>query len=270
MNGIEVLVTGDFWHQEFSKLIRMDCCSTTVQPIELACRELGHATTADLVVIAQSRRGIVSQNQAEKIVERFPDRPVVSLLGSWCEGEERSGSPIPGTIRIYWHQWNGRVAGFLWALERNRLSSWQMPKICSLTDRIQQEAVANTCWTNAKPPIVISALTDDAFAMLADAVSGEQQDCVRFELLDGSEAAMQEPKVVLIDGNSLTANFHERVEEIRAAYPASPLIGLLNFPRLQEQQLARSANLASIVSKPFQLADLRAAIEEQVVAKVVT
>ena len=60
---------------------------------------------------------------------------IVGLLGSWCEGEVRSGRPWPGAMRIYWHQWPGR-----WHAELDRLRGacpiWGLPLTAGDEDRV--------------------------------------------------------------------------------------------------------------------------------------
>ncbi|MEO2023653.1 MAG: hypothetical protein ABGX05_17660, partial [Pirellulaceae bacterium] len=56
------------------------------------------------IVLGQSRRGEFSQQDQEKMLRCAPLAEALVLLGSWCEGETRSGSPAAGWHRVYWHQ----------------------------------------------------------------------------------------------------------------------------------------------------------------------
>ena len=62
--------------------------------------------------------GQFSCEAIDRIRTRAPLARLVGLLGSWCEGEVRSGQPWPGTIRIYAHQWPGRAEQELKRLEQ--------------------------------------------------------------------------------------------------------------------------------------------------------
>src|SRR5208283_5844085 len=40
----------------------------------------------------------------DRLRRRSPLARIIAILGSWCEGESRSGRPLPGMIRMDWHQ----------------------------------------------------------------------------------------------------------------------------------------------------------------------
>lgn len=67
----------------------------------------------DLIVLAESRPGEYSATSIDELRACAPLARVWRLLGSWCEGEQRSGHPPAGCINTYWHQWEprGPVAG---------------------------------------------------------------------------------------------------------------------------------------------------------------
>src|SRR5262245_51191431 len=59
----------------------------------------------ELIVLTQSRPGEVSCEAVDRLRSAAPLSRLVGLLGSWCEGEVRSGHPWPAVERVYWHQW---------------------------------------------------------------------------------------------------------------------------------------------------------------------
>jgi hypothetical protein len=63
----------------------------------LAKREM----VPDLTIIAQSFPGEFSQQVVDRLREATPLSRMLALLGSWCEGEMRSGQPWPTVIRAY-------------------------------------------------------------------------------------------------------------------------------------------------------------------------
>ena len=63
------------------------------------------ANDPDLILLVASRPGRFSAAEVESLHRRAPLAKLVALLGSWCEGEVRSGHPWPGVTRIYAHQW---------------------------------------------------------------------------------------------------------------------------------------------------------------------
>jgi hypothetical protein len=101
----KILVTGDFWHTDFQKIVSKFDVPVTLVPFDKV--ETVVEQSYDLVVLAQSRRDQFLDSEVEELITNFPAAPVVGLLGSWCEGESRSGKPYPGVIQVYWHQWEG-------------------------------------------------------------------------------------------------------------------------------------------------------------------
>ena len=89
----KVLVTGDFWHTDFQKIVSKFDVPVTLVPFDKVDTVLGQ--NYDLVVLAQSRRDQFLEADVERLLTNFPSVPIVGLLGSWCEGESRSGRPFP-------------------------------------------------------------------------------------------------------------------------------------------------------------------------------
>jgi CheY-like chemotaxis protein len=63
---------------------------------------------ADAIVLAQAFPGQFSHQAVDRLRRLAPLTRVLGLMGSWCEGEMRTGSPWPGAVRTYWHQWPAR------------------------------------------------------------------------------------------------------------------------------------------------------------------
>src|SRR3954454_5745062 len=61
-------------------------------------------SSPELVVVAQSRPDSVSHAQYEQFQREAPLAGVLSLLGSWCEGETRTGKPWKGAHRVFWYE----------------------------------------------------------------------------------------------------------------------------------------------------------------------
>lgn len=63
-----------------------------------------HERLPNLLIFAQARPGQLSEQHVERLRRNFPLAGVVSLLGSWCEGQTRTGRPLPGAVQLYWHE----------------------------------------------------------------------------------------------------------------------------------------------------------------------
>ncbi len=66
-----------------------------------------------LILLAASRPGEVTHEEIEALQQRAPLTRLLALLGSLCEGEQRTGRPWPGVLRYYWHQWTWRLKPLL-------------------------------------------------------------------------------------------------------------------------------------------------------------
>src|SRR5262245_47740820 len=62
----------------------------------------------ELIVLAQSYPGQFTTEVVKPLRTAAPLARIIVILGTWCEGESRSGKPVPGTIRVYWHQFETR------------------------------------------------------------------------------------------------------------------------------------------------------------------
>ncbi|RMG01669.1 MAG: hypothetical protein D6741_04890, partial [Planctomycetota bacterium] len=93
----------------------------------------------DLVVWLQSCPGEFTADFQREIRAMFPLSPWVAVLGSLCEGEERSGTPMPGAARVWWHQWRLCAAEQLDLWRAGRSCSWALPPTSQPPDYLAAE-----------------------------------------------------------------------------------------------------------------------------------
>jgi CheY-like chemotaxis protein len=65
---------------------------------------------------------------------------------------------------------------------------------------------------------------------------------------------------ICVDAESWSAALKNRLKWIREEFPDSPIVLLLNYPRQDEQESLQQAGVTEVVSKPFELEDLKSAI----------
>jgi hypothetical protein len=136
---VRILLTGDYRRGEFAGLVaEMSQAAEVVQVDDLnaAVDWLQGQAPVDLVVVAQGRPGQFSHSQLEAIRRTAPLAPIVALLGSWCEGETRSGSPWAGVTRVYWHQWRERFRPEIARLSRGEPGAWTQPLTATAEERL--------------------------------------------------------------------------------------------------------------------------------------
>ena len=99
---ISVLLVGDAERAEFAAIFQWlrEHGETTVAPDFAAAMQELEARDGDpeLIVLAQSWPGQFSPKQIERLRRLAPLARVDELLGSWCEGETRTGRPPGGTL----------------------------------------------------------------------------------------------------------------------------------------------------------------------------
>src|SRR5947209_2646857 len=109
---IAVGVIGDATRREFAGVVAS--LGTPLVPVfassieELLAGRVAvdeHATSVaappEVAVLLESRAGEFSQAAVERLRGAFPLIRLIVVLGSWGEGETRSGSPVPGAWRRY-------------------------------------------------------------------------------------------------------------------------------------------------------------------------
>ena len=252
-HSTRVLITGDLEHREFSDAVRWLENHTHLikqKCIDTALDQLSRMDTApDVIVVAQSRPGQFSSSKIEHLHAASPLSRIVALLGSWCEGEMRTGRPWPGVTRVYWHQWPQRGAR---ELSAGTMRSWSMPRTtsdaeCVLRLSNQRESVQSGL-------ILIDAQTTSNFDYLADICRSVGWTCRRLEPSD-YRSAKNAHCVIWNRGVNEQRLSSQLRDLVRKSHPA-PVLALLDFPRREDQQMAISAGAKSVISKPFLVSDI--------------
>lgn len=254
----KLLVSGEFWHTDFADLISRVEVPTTLIPGEKLGQLLPPADQYSAVLIAQSRRGSVSQTFINHVRNLFPQAPIVVLLGSWCEGETRSGNPLQGVVRMYWHEWNGSYSSLSTRLAMHGV---QLPN--SLNNRRPQDILkaeeqrfsATSPMATTEPCVIgVSALTLCQYETLEEPLRALGANSVWIEQATWRACEPQEISAICLDSDGVGELLYGRVELAREIIPTAPLILTLNFPRKDElNDLRAELNVKAVVSKPFDL-----------------
>jgi hypothetical protein len=239
----------------------------------------------DALVVAQSFPGQFSEQAIERLRQLAPVARVLGLMGSWCEGEMRSGSPWPATARAYWHQWPARCDRELARLARGRSCAWALPPTASEEERLLanedersgdreitrqgDEQISAGSGISLSPclPVSLSApptlcrnlavVRSSSFAMwewLAAACrsrgfSAVWQPAARAVHVQGAALG-------IFDATDLGPREEDALKKMTAALHPAPVVALISFPRLEDRQRALSAGAAAVLSKPVALEDL--------------
>lgn len=250
----DVLFVGQSDFHEFAEPVawldqhtRLDTAGSVAAALQARCRR---QTPWHTVVFAQSRPGQFSEDDVQRVSQSMPLAHLVGLLGSWCEGELRSGRPWPGVVRVYWHQWVARASAEL-RLDV-RPTSWQLPRTYSEAER--------TSYALQRPPRTGAGLLaiDTDSATMFDAVA---HAC---HLAGYSAVWMRSDRpwnvsgvtAVLWDGQLPRGRDFSHLRRVAARMAPAPVVALLGFPRHDDVHEARAQGASAVLPTPFPLPDL--------------
>ncbi len=260
-----VLVTGEFWHTDFAGLLNGLEVSTTFVRLDklLSVRELPDSFTA--VIVAQSRRNSISQEAVDHIRGLLPNTPQIALLGSWCEGEQRSGEPLKHVTRVLWHQWQGEFAQLADMLNLSPSCPLEeIPRRIRNQKARMRDKQAERSGTPAAPPLIgVSAGTLTQFEMVADALTALECQSLWIERTAWDGIEPPATQALVLDSDSLSENLTKRLVFLRSFAPQRPVVLLMNFPRSDEVSTLQTVwNVDAVVSKPFDLRALYFALRQ--------
>jgi CheY-like chemotaxis protein len=206
----------------------------------------------DLIVVAQAYPGQFAAESIDRLRRLAPLARVIGLLGSWCEGEVRTGEPWPGVIRVYWHQWLPRAEQEIARLRHGSCSTWALPVTASEEERLL--LLAEQPAPRREGLIAISAAQFEMQDWLSAACTARGYSTVwlrphRPLRVEGLAAA-------IFDGDQCRGDEVQSLRDLAAALRPVPIIALLDFPRVEDRDRALAAGARAVLSKPLLVEDL--------------
>lgn len=227
---------------------------TTTIDVKRAHAILRTGASPAVVILAQDRRGRFAQKDVEALRAAAPLARIVVLLGSWCEGETRSGTPLVGTSRVYWHQFSARLEEHL----RRQVSSWDLPatrlpleRWLQPTSEIEERATVASVGIVAYTKVDYEGLAVVCQAGQLDSVWLNQPNvpAMPYSRLDSMTA-------VIWSGLDLQFEQRARLAEVINDHRDLPVIAVMGFPREFERRQALEMGAAWVVGKPLEMDDL--------------
>jgi CheY-like chemotaxis protein len=228
-------------------------------------------TSPDVIVVAQAYPGQLSHAEVDGLRRFAPLARVIALLGSWCEGEMRSGKPLCGVIRIYWHQWPARSGRELRRLLEGRGSAWTLPVTATEEERLL--AAAEVPLPQGRGLIAIhtrSAATEEwlSAACVAGGYSIVAFRSAKIAPLAGPKeeperyfrGAKGDTATVLFDAFDCQSQDAAEVRRLATEFAPAPVFVLADFLRIEDHQRMLAAGATAVLSKPLQVEDLLAAL----------
>ena len=226
--------------------------AVTVPDIAAGLAAINEEFAPAIVVIAQRWPGEFAACDVDSLRRAAPLARLVSLLGPWLEGETRTGRPLPGSLRVYWHRW----AEFSPALDARSpisLSAWSLPSTSSDDERLlsahDNERAPSSVKTTPSLLIAIVARDRDTFQSLADICGHRRWQTVWLRNVE-TETSL-DPDAMLLDAATISETELSRVVRLRTAIRRPPIIAILGFPRFEDVSRWKAAG-AAVMSKPFQ------------------
>lgn len=246
---MRILLTGDYRQDEFAgPVAEMSEVAevVAVDDLDAAADWLGAQTPVDLVVVAQARPGHFSHSQIEAIRRAAPLAPIVALLGSWCEGETRSGSPWPGVTRIYWHQWNGRFRPEIARLSRGEPGAWTQPLTATAEERLLCSGTAEH-GTDHRRVAVVSHNGEICDWLVA---ACQRRGMSAITLRRAPAGQIEGVSLLLWDAGLPSPQAIEAFRLGLRQFPGSEAIVLADFPRDDDVRSFLAAGATAVRSKP--------------------
>ncbi len=255
-----VLLIGDANRREFRAALsslRRGGLPIVVPDVEAAAAQLGQGLAPELVVLAQAFPGQFSQTEVDRLRRLAPLARFLGLLGSWCEGELRTGHAWPGVARIYWHQWLPRADEELARMRQGVSTTWGLPDTATDEERLLLDADSATTrqentWRRGLLAIFTYRFEMSDWISAACRTRGYSTTWLRPDqpiLVSGARAA-------IFDGNEAGEKEVEELRRLQRDLGAVPIIALLDFPRTSACQRMLDAGATAVLSKPLRLEDL--------------
>lgn len=274
MSEVSILLVGNTDRPEFRRARAALAASGRVvstPDAESAAAALTRRQAAvDVIVIAQSYPAEFSHRAIDRLRRLAPLARVLGLMGSWCEGEVRTGKPWPAVIRIYWHQWPPRCDLELLRMRQGQISAWGLPITATEEERLLLQAEQPVAAHSAGHLDVAPMGGQGLVAIHTRLYEMEQWLSAALRCRGQSTVWLRPPRAARVEG--ATAAIFDgsdcRGEELRQLRRLAatlgrlphgapvPIIALLDFPRIEDHDRALAAGAAAVLSKPLHLDDL--------------
>jgi hypothetical protein len=254
-----VQIVGEFTHPDFrDALERLRC--------EARLTEFGKLPP-ELIVVARSRPDAIRSEPIDALRRAAPLAGVVTLLGSWCEGETRTGRPWPGEHRLYWYEFPAWWERQMSLRAAGRCPDWARP--VNFGFRISDCGLANGEPGRSDPRsglIVVQTLLRDTAEALADVFHGAGYATV-WQQTGRPRPIIQGAVAGVWDGAQFNDCEAADLTRFRTqlSYHGAPVIALLDFPRRDRLDRALQLGAAAVLGKPWLRSDLTSTLKASIV-----
>lgn len=279
-NTLSVIFVGDRHRPEFANAVAELMATADVSFVHGV--EEGVALLADdnvhpeLIVVAQSWPGCFSAPQVDPLRRSAPLAGIVELTGTWCEGELRSGAPLPATIRVPWQRFATWLRVERQKIGQDVLPAWAWPVAATTEDHLLADIVAGDARRGGK--VVIRGADVFSAELLATAARRRGFEVLTLAHRCGGDlpdrrgtvpaAAITGAVAALWEGDKIDAIAASDLQAFAASVAPAPVVCVLGFIRLEDTVRARQAGAATVLSKPLVWEELFAVLSRLVPSEV--
>jgi hypothetical protein len=221
-------------------------------------RALSVDSTPDVLILAQARRNQFDPIRIGQFRARFPAAPAIHLLSSWGEGEMRSGTPLVGWTRVYWHRWRDEFERVVNDKKAGRETLWS----ANIDGR--GSAIHAAGWPGGRCfRVGVWSRFRGETLMIEQALQRFGHIVQTAPSQDRSTPSIAKPDICVLVGDSVDDWLIASLRRARRICRLGRTIVLLGFPRSDEVKALRpiGGRNMRIISKPFDVGLLQQAIQ---------
>jgi hypothetical protein len=218
------------------------------------------ATPPELILLAQARPGCDDQAEVERWRAAWPLARIIVVAGTWCEGELRTGRPLAGVVRLYWHEFAP-----WWREALRRLAAGGCPPWSTPLTGPGGAADLLSCGPSRhaihfhQPVVAIDAVDFAVFESLEHALNPASWQC-RWQPRRRPEMWCASGAISLVagvfDGGQLDAHEQRDLERFCTRLQAAPVIALVDYPLGEHRELGQRCGAAGVFGKPYSVSAL--------------
>jgi CheY-like chemotaxis protein len=236
------------------------------------------ASAPGWVAVLQNWPGEISDAQVAALRRAAPLARICGVLGSWCEGEARSGKPWPATQRCSSIAWPDRFARELAQAAVGAATPWSLPATLApdeallaaagraspqcATAQLRRRHVAGRQLSPTRLAIV--SRSGESRRALAEAATARGFESVT--LAGWGSASVVDVRAAIWDTDPEVVSDGEAARKVLALVGQAPLVALVGFPRAEDIARALAGGVRAVIAKPYLLDEVFRQLEAQTTA----
>jgi CheY-like chemotaxis protein len=256
-NQVRIVFLGNRQYPDFRQAVDdLHAAGAIVIPAELdaPAGSKPAAEPPDLIILGQIRPGPLHADAVRQFQRAWPLAPVVVLLGSWCEGETRAGTALPGTTRVYWRDWPGFWSEQRRRVERGLTPAWSLPAAATDEERLLWQTPCAGA-RRARLRVGLHSRNSDILQLVDDVARRVGWQTVRLPAVPA--APLESVDVAVWDVDILDDSSAAELQQFVGLVRPTPVVALLGFARREDQQRLLSCGASAVLGKPFEVDALR-------------